>query len=173
MCSRLRLPGGHLGHSPHASAPQPRVLVAVPPAVDCALNETTLPSQARIQLCQCPANGIALRFVVQPVAFVLVFRTARTRVHAVLRLEVLGKLIDVDRLYITPNRVLHLHSVARVLKSNPLHAVLVLPYDKRGSGRNRSRRSIWVHVWPSWRACVHVWRTDWRTLRRSLRRTKP
>jgi hypothetical protein len=47
-------------------------------------------------LCQCPSDCVALGFVVQAVAFVLVFGAASARVHAVLGLEVLRKLVDVD-----------------------------------------------------------------------------
>ena len=45
-----RLAVVHLGHPTHSSTPQSRVLVAVPPAVDSSLDESTLTAQAWVQL---------------------------------------------------------------------------------------------------------------------------
>jgi hypothetical protein len=66
---------------------------------------------------------------VQTVSLVLVFGAARARVHAIFSLEVLGQLVDVDRLDIAADRVLHLDTIARVLERDPLHSILVLSND--------------------------------------------
>jgi hypothetical protein len=63
------------------------------------------------------------------VALVLVLGAASTWIHTVLSLKILWKFIDIDRLYVATDGVLHLDPVARVLKGNPLHAVLVLSYN--------------------------------------------
>jgi hypothetical protein len=167
---RDRLTGVHLRLSPHATTPQSRILVAVTPAVNGPLNQAALASQAGVQLRERPTDGIAFSLVMQTVSLVLIFAAACTRVDAVLGLEVLGKFVDVDGFDIAANRVLHLHPIARVFESNPLHAVLVLPHNKRGSRRNRSRRSGRVNV--RWRSSgVHVWRAyGWALLWRLLRR---
>jgi hypothetical protein len=78
---------------------------------------------------QCPANRVALGLVVQPIALVLVFGATCARVYAVLSLEVLRQLVDVDRLDIAANGVFHLDAITRVLERYPLHSVLVLPHD--------------------------------------------
>ena len=72
----------------------------------------------------------------QAVALVLVLGAARARVDAVLGLEVLGEAVDVDRLDVAADGVLHLDAVARVLKGDPLNAVLVLPNDEGRGGRD-------------------------------------
>jgi len=145
-------------------------LVAVPPAVDGALDETTLSAKARVQLRQSPADGVAFSLVVKTVALVLVLGAASARVYTVLGLEVLRQLVNIDRLDIAADGVLHLDPVARVLKRDPLNAVLVLSNNQRCGCRNGTRCSIGVDVGSSGRACVHVWSTDGRALRRSLRR---
>jgi hypothetical protein len=79
----------HLGHSSDSSAPKPRVLVAVPPAVDGPLDQPALASQARVQLRKGPAYGVALGLVVQTVSLVLILVATRSWVDTVLRLEIL------------------------------------------------------------------------------------
>ena len=106
------------------------------------------------------------------VALVLIFGAASARVYTVLSLEVLRELVNVDRLYVATNGVLHLDSVAGILKRDPLYTVLVLSHNKRSSGRNGTRRSIRVNIGSSGRASVHVGSTDGRTLRRGLWRAK-
>lgn len=170
MCSRLGFPRGHLGHSAHATTPQSRILVAVPPAVDGALNETTLSAQAGVELCKSPANSVALSLVVETVTLVLVLGTAGAWVYTVLSLEILGKLVNIDRLDVTADRVLHLDPIARVLKGNPLNAILVLSNNQGSGCRNGTRRSVGVNVGSSWRTWMHVWRTNRRPLRCGLRR---
>lgn len=112
MCSRLNFPVVHLGHSPYTSTPQPRVLIAVAPAVDCSLNQASLASQAGVQLRESPANSVALSLVMQAISFVVLLGAACAGVHTVLRLEVLGKFVYIDRFYVAANRVLHLDAVA-------------------------------------------------------------
>lgn len=104
----------------------------------------------------------------QAVALVLVFGAARAGVDAVLRLEVLWQLVDVDRLDIAADGVLHLDAVTRVLESDPLHTVLVLPDDQWCGSGDGTRSSIGVDIGAAGRTSVHVGRTDWRPLRRSL-----
>lgn len=141
-----RLPVVDFGHPPDPPAPQSRVLVAVPPAVDGSLDESSLASQARIQLRQCPSNGVALGLVVQAVTFVRVLGAAGTWIYAVLRLEVLGKILNVDRFNVAADGVLHLHAITRVLESNPLDAVRVLPDHQRSRRWNGTWSSVGVYV---------------------------
>lgn len=170
MRRRHCLSVGDFGHSPHSSAPQSRILVAVPPTVYCSLNQAPLSSQAGVQLGKRPAYGVALGLIMQTVAFILVLVAARAGVDTVLGLEVLGKFFDIDRLDIAANGVLHLDPITGVFKSNPLYAVLVLPHNKRGGCGNRSRSGIWVDICASsWSPRMHVWTTTRGALRRCLR----
>lgn len=169
MRCRYRLAVVHLGHPPHATTPQSRILVAVAPAVDCSLNQSALAPKARIQLRERPSDGVALCLVMQAISLVLVLVAARAGIHAVLRLELLRKIVDADGLDVAADRVLHLYPVSRILKSNPLHAVLVLPHDQgRGRG-NGSRRCIGVHVRARWGSIVHARGADGWSLRGRLR----
>lgn len=104
-------------------------MVAVSPAVNRSLNEASFASQARVELCQRPADRVTLSLVMQTVAFVLVLGAACAGVNAVLRLEVLGKFFDIDGLDVATDGVLHLDAVTRVLESNPLDPILVLADD--------------------------------------------
>ena len=115
-----------LGHPPDAPASQPRVLVAVPPAVDGPLDQASLSTKARVQLGQRPANRVALSLVHQPVAAVLVFAAACPGVHAVLRLEFRAQSLNVDRLDVAPDGVLHLDAVAGVFEGDPLDTIVIL-----------------------------------------------
>lgn len=170
---RLNLfPVANLGHSSNSSTPQAGVLVAVPPAVYCTLDQTPLSSQAWIELRERPSYSVALGLVVQAVAFVLVLIAASAGIHAVFLLKILGKLLDVDRLDVAPDGVFHLNSVARVLESNPLDAILVLPYNEWGGGRNGAWRSVRINVRVAWSSWMHVWRTDGRRLRGCLWRAE-
>lgn len=169
----LGLSSRHLRHSPDATTPQSRVLVAVSPTVDSTLNESALASQAGVKLRQRPAHCVALSLVVETVALVGILCAACARVNTVLGLEVRGKLIDVDRLYVTSNGVLHLDAIARVLKSNPLDTVLILSHNKWCCRRDGSGRSVGVDAGACRRTLVHVWCADWRGLRLLLGRTKP
>jgi hypothetical protein len=164
----LSLSGGHLRHPSYASTPQARVLVAVSPAVDRSLDEAALSAQARVQLCQRPANGVALGFVVQTIPLVLVFGAACAWVHAILGLEVLWQFVDIDRLYVAANCVLHLDAITGVLKSDPLDSVLVLPNDQRSGSRDWAWGSVRVDIGTARGASVHVRRANWRTLGRCL-----
>jgi len=40
-----------LRHPSHPPASKPRVLIAVPPTINCALDETPLSPQRRVELC--------------------------------------------------------------------------------------------------------------------------
>lgn len=143
---RNRLAIVHLRHTPHASASQTRVLVAVAPAVDCPLDEASLATQARVQLRERPAHSVALRLVLQSVATVLILGTACAGVHAVFRLEIALELIRVHRLHIAPNGVLHLDAVARIFKCDPLNAIVVLPDHQRCRCRYRTRSRVVINT---------------------------
>lgn len=162
----------HLGHPSHSSAPEARVLVAVAPAVNGSLDQTSLATETRVELCQGPADRIAFRLVVETVTFVRLLVAACARVDTVLRLEFLGQLVDVDGLDVAADGVLHLHPVATVLERNPLHAVLVLPYNEGRGCRNGTGRSVGVDVCRRGSAIVHAWGADGRGLGRWLRRAQ-
>lgn len=144
MGSLNRLSIGHLGHAANASTSQTRILVAVAPAVDCALDQASLSAERRVELGQCPAHRVALRLVLQPVSAVLVLRAASARVDAVLRLEVARELVRVDRLDIAADSVLHLDAVARVFKCNPLHPIVILPHHERCRSWDGARGGVLV-----------------------------
>lgn len=86
----------HLGHTAYTPAAQSGILVAVPPAVDCSLDQASLAAQRWVELCKRPADGVALRLVLQTVSSVLVLRAACARVDAVLRLELSRELVRID-----------------------------------------------------------------------------
>ncbi len=117
----------HLGHPPDASTPEPRILVAIPPAVHSPLDQASLAPERGVELRQRPADSVALSLVLQAVPPVLILRAAGARVYAVLRLELGRQLIRVHRLNVATNRVFHLYAITRVLERDPLHPVLILP----------------------------------------------
>ncbi len=86
-------------------------MVAVSPAVDCTLDQTALATKAGVQLCESPADSVAFGLVVQAVALVLLLGAAGARIDAVLGFELLRKRVDIDRLDIASNGVLHLDPV--------------------------------------------------------------
>jgi len=104
-------------------------LIAVPPAINSTLNQATLLSEVRVELCQRPAYSVALTLVVETVAFVFVLSAARAWVHAVRILELRGEIVNVDRLDVAPDRVLHLHAISGVLECNPLHTCIILTHN--------------------------------------------
>lgn len=111
-------------------------MIAVPPTVHRTLDQASLLSQVRIELCKRPADGIALAFVVQAITLVLLFLDARTRVDAVLLFEFRTELVDVDRLDVAADGVLHLDAISRVLECNPLYTGIVLAYNQWGGRRD-------------------------------------
>jgi hypothetical protein len=147
-----------LRHAAHSSASKSWVLVAVSPAVHRALDQSTLASQAWVELCKRPADCVTLRLVHQAVTAVLVFRTAGARVHAVLRLELGAECFHIDRLHVTTNSVLHLDTISRVFERNPLYTISVLSHNEWGGSGNRARGCVGVdravrnivvlHRWP-------------------------
>jgi hypothetical protein len=169
VCIGLGLSCCHLRLAPDATTPEAGILVAVSPAVDCALDKTALAPQAGVQLCQCPSDGVAFSLVVQTVALVRVLRAARAGVNAVLSLEIRRKLIDVDRLHVASNCVLHLDAVAGVLKGDPLNTILVLSNNERSCSRNGTRCSVGIDTRTARRSLVHVRCAHWRSLRLLLR----
>lgn len=124
-----RLSGRHLCHATNPSASQSNVLVAVTPAVNGSLDQSTLATQRHIQLSESPSYTVTVRFVHKAVTSVLFLWTACARINTVFLLEFGRKLVRVDRLDIAANGVFHLDSVTRVFKSDPLHAVTVLSHN--------------------------------------------
>lgn len=172
-CSRRRFCSVsvlNLRHSPYSAASKSHVLVAVAPAVDCALDQAALLAQVGVQLRERPAHGIALAFVVQAIALVLVLPATRPWVDAVRRLELLTELIDVDRLDVAADGILHLHAVARVLERDPLDTIVVLAHHERSSRRNGtwSCARISAVCRRLWWMSEHTWTRGllWRVLRR-------
>lgn len=139
--------GADFGLTANSPASQSRILVAVPPAVHGSLNQSSLPSQAGVQVCQRPSHLVAIGFVVQAITLVLLLGHRSSWVDAILRLELAGQSIGVYRFNITPNRILHLDAVPRVFKSDPLHARCVLLHHKWSSRRNRTRSGIRTGWW--------------------------
>lgn len=136
----------HLGHAAHAPAAQSGILVAVPPTVDCSLNQTSLAAQGRVQLCKRPSDSVALRLILQPVSPILILGAACPRVNTVLSLELGRELIRVDRLHIASDRVLHLDTVPGIFERDPLNAVSILTNHEGSCGGNRPWSSIRVHT---------------------------
>ena len=133
-----------LRHASYPAASEAGVLVAVPPAVDCSLDQASLATQRRVELRQGPTNPVAIGLVHEAISTVRILGAACPGIHAVLLLEVRGQLIGVDRLHVASDGVFHLDSVPRVLKSNPLDAIAILPHHQGCSGRNRTRSSVRV-----------------------------
>lgn len=146
MGSLNRLSIGHLGHAANASTSQTRILVAVAPAVDCALDQASLSTKRRVKLGQGPAHCVAFRLVLQAVSTVLVLGTAGAGVDTVLGLEVARELVCVNRLDVATDGVLHLDPIARVFKCDPLHTIIILSDHERRSGRDWARGRILVHA---------------------------
>lgn len=142
----------NFGHSPHPPASQPLILVTIPPTVYRPLDQAPLSLQARVQLRQRPSDGVALGFVDQPIAAVLILTAAGSRIDAVLRPKLGRQLLHVDRFHIAPDRVFHFHSIARVFKRDPLHTVVVLVNHQRRRRRNRSWRGGRTRSTPTGRA---------------------
>lgn len=148
-----------LCHATNAARAQARILVAVSPRVDGALDEAALPPQAGVELGEGPADGVALALVDEAVAAVLVLGAAGAGVDAVLGLEFGGQRVDGYGLDVAPDRVLHLDAVARVLKGDPLDAVAVLADDEGGCGRDwtRSCGGVDAGPWERWCAVGRRW----------------
>ena len=125
-----------LGHPSDTSTPQSRVLVAVAPTVHSSLNQPSLSTQARVQLCKSPSNSIAFGLVYQSIPPVLVFAAASSGVDTVLGLELWAQSINIDRFHIASDGVFHLNAVARILKRDPLHTIVILSHNKWCSCRN-------------------------------------
>lgn len=156
MLSALNFSVVHLRHSPNPPAPQPGILIAVSPAVNCPLNEASFRSKAWVQFSQRPSNRIAFSFINQSITPVLIFRAACSRVDAVLGLEVLAESINIHRLNVASDGVFHLYAISRVLKSDPLNSIVVLTNDQWRSRRNGSGSCIWVHSCAALLARMHV-----------------
>lgn len=105
------LPCVDFSHSPHASTPQPWVLVAVPPTIHRSLNKASLAPQTWVQLGQCPPNSIAFRLVGKSVPPILLFVAACPWVYAVFCFEIRSQCVYVDRLDIASDGILHLDPI--------------------------------------------------------------
>lgn len=140
------IPSVDLRHAADSPAPEARVLVAIPPAVDSTLDQPALLTQIGIQGSKRPADAVAFSLVVEAVAFVLILAATCARVHAIRSFEFLTQIVDVYRLNVAADRVLHLHTVTRVFERNPLHPVVVLTNNQRCRRRDRTGRCTWVRV---------------------------
>ena len=104
-------------------------MVAVAPTIDRPLDETPLAPQGGVQLRESPSDAVAVGLIHQTVTTVLILVAASARVDTVLLLELLLKSIRIDRLDVAANGVFHFDTVPRVLESNPLNAIAILPDD--------------------------------------------
>jgi hypothetical protein len=77
----------HFCHPSNTSAPQSRVLIAVPPTVNGSLDQTSLAAKTGVQLGQSPSDSVALCFVDQTISTILVLAAASSGVNAILGLE--------------------------------------------------------------------------------------
>ena len=114
VCLRARVlaAGGVLVHPPHTPATQFRVGIAVPPAIDRSLYETTFPAQARIQLGQRPSHRVTFRLIDDPIASVILFRPTGPWIHTILVLEGGIQILHIHRFDIAADCILHLDSVS-------------------------------------------------------------
>ena len=133
-----------LGHSSDSSTSQSRILVAVAPAVDGSLNQTSFSSQTRVQLSQSPTNSVAFSLVDQAISTVLILTAASSWINAVLGFEFRAQSVNIDRLHVASDGVLHLDTVARIFKCDPLNTIVVLSNHQRSSCWNGSWSCIWV-----------------------------
>lgn len=85
-----------LGHSSNTSATQSRILIAVSPAVHSSLDQSSLATEAWVELSQSPSHRVTLSLVNQAVTAVLVLAAAGTRIDAVLGLELGAQAIDIN-----------------------------------------------------------------------------
>lgn len=136
-CRHL-LPGVDFRHAPNPSASQPRILVAVSPTVHGPLDQAPFSPQTWIQIRQSPSDRVALGFVAESIAAVLVFGAAGSRINAIFGLELGRQMVHIDRFHITSDRVFHLHPISRILKRDPLHTIIVLAHHQRRGCGNRS-----------------------------------
>lgn len=157
------------GHSPDSSTPELWISVAISPTVDGSLNESALSSQARIEFSKSPANGVALGLVDQPISSVLVLSAARPWINAVLGLEFLAKIIDIDGLNIASDGVFHLDTVPRIFESDPLNSIVILSNNKRSRCWDRPWCSIRVDTPSTGWTLVHPVAGRRRGLRVSIR----
>jgi len=114
------------GHPPNTSAPQSRILVAVSPAVDGSLNQSSLPAKTGVQLGQSPSDSVAFSFVNQTVSAVLVLAATSSGINAILSLELWAQGIHIHGLHVASDCVFHLDAIAGVFKCNPLNTVVIL-----------------------------------------------
>jgi hypothetical protein len=139
----------HLGHTTHATTTQPGILVAVPPAVDSSLNKTPLAPKTRIKLGESPSYRVTFGLVLQSITAVLVFGTASPGINAVLCSEVRAQLVRIHRFHVATYRVLHLDTITRILKRNPLNSIVVLSHYQRCCCWNWARSGVIVNSWCS------------------------
>jgi hypothetical protein len=100
-----------LGQATNATTAKARVLVAVSPAIHSSLDQTALAPQREVQLCQSPSYTVAVRLVHQPVSTVLLLGATSPGVDAVLLLKLWAELVNVDRLDVAADGVLHLDPI--------------------------------------------------------------
>lgn len=77
--------------------------------------------------------------------------------------------VNVYRLHIASDGVLHLDTVARVLKGDPLDTIVVLSHNQGGGCWNRARSRIWVDPTVPTRTVLVHGRPVWLMLGRAQR----
>lgn len=150
------------GHPPNTSAPQSRILVAVSPAVNGSLNQSSLAAKTGVQFGQSPSNSVAFSFVNQTVSAILVLAATSSGINAILSLELWAQGIHIHGLHVASDRVFHLDAIAGVFKCNPLNTVVILSNNQRSGGWNWTWRSIWVHTAAAWNiVLLHLRSVGW------------
>lgn len=127
-----------LGLSVHASytaGSQRRIGVGVSPAIHRSLNESSLLSDARVDVRQAPANAVAFSLVLLASTFVLFARNTSPGVNAVLLLELVSKHVDVDGFNVATDGVLLEKPVLGVVKGDPVNSILVTVNTSRRSAK--------------------------------------
>jgi len=152
----------NLRHSPDTSTPQSWILIAVSPTIHRSLNQSSLSTKTRIQLSQCPTNGIAFSLVNQAIATVLILAAASSWVNTVLGLEFWAQGLNIHGFHVTSDGVFHLHAIARIFECNPLNTVIILSNNQWSCCRNWTWRSIWVDPATAWNiVLLHLWTIGW------------
>jgi len=102
----------NFGHSANTSRSQSWILIAVSPAIDCSLDQAALSSEAGIQFGQSPTDCVALSFVDQAVASVLVLAAAGSGVNTILGLELWAQSLNIYRFHVASDGIFHLYAIA-------------------------------------------------------------
>ena len=89
-------PAVDLCHASYTATSESLILVAIPPAVDGALDKPALAPEDGIEVGQCPTNSVTLRLVYLAVTAVFLLGATRARIHAVFGLELLWETFSIN-----------------------------------------------------------------------------